>query len=78
MRRRGLCRPRYLTPGDSRSPMRRLLEDALNQRTGNVEVQYDQQWRTFFKAQRRGYIAGGGDNVRVTEAGEAFLRSKAK
>ena len=78
MRRRGIYRPRYLTLGDTRSPMRRFLEDAENLKTGTVEVQYDQQWRTLFRAQRLGYVSGDGDNVRITDAGRAFLKSDRK
>lgn len=78
MKRRGLYRPHYLKHGDARSPMRRFLEDAENPITKTYEVHYDQQWRTLFRAQRLGYVSGDGDNVRITDAGRAFLQSDRK
>jgi len=72
--RRGLFRPRYVRPGDTRSPMRRLLEDGQGP-PGKVYVNYDEQWRTLWKAQRLGYLENEFD---LTDAGQAFLASNAK
>lgn len=72
--RRGVFRPRYVTPGDTRSPMRRLLEDG---QCGHrfVAVNYDEQFRTLWKAQRLGYLT---DEQFITPAGLAFLASGAR
>jgi hypothetical protein len=49
---------------DGLSPMVRLLRQV--DARGRVCVDYDQQWRTFFKAQELGYIDEDG---RLTQAG---------
>jgi hypothetical protein len=54
---------------DKRCPMRRLLEDGALP-CGMVAVNYEQQWRTLFKAQRLGYLDGC---QRLTDKGRAFL-----
>lgn len=63
-------RPRNVAPGDTRSPMLRLLSGAF--RDGTVEVWYDAQWRTVFKAKRLGFLD---DNypARLTDAGHEWV-----
>jgi hypothetical protein len=74
MTRRGMFRPRNVTPGDVRSPMRRLLEDGQCNPPGFVAVVYAAQWPTLIKAQRLGYLD---DRQFLTDAGRAFLASRA-
>jgi hypothetical protein len=69
-RHRGVWRPRNVAVDDTRSPMLRLLQDSNNAVSGMVEVSYAQQWPTFFKAQRLGYIDQVG---KVTEKGAEFV-----
>lgn len=67
--RRSLGRPRNLVAvDDTRSPMLRLLQDCNVQ--GMIQVDYAQQWRTLFKAQRLGYVD---DRQHLTERGAAFV-----
>lgn len=54
--------------GRTECPMRRLLRDC--QHNGRIEVDYEQQWKTFFKGQRLGYID---DRGFITAAGRAAL-----
>lgn len=68
-RARGISRPRYIAPGDTRSPMLRLLQDCWSEVRGTVEVEYAQQFPTFFKARRLGYVD---DRSRLTESGRQF------
>lgn len=74
MSRRSVFRPRNVKPGDTRSPMRRLLEDGECNPPGFVCVNYDAQWRTLWKAQELGYL---NSDQYLTEAGRAFLASDA-
>jgi len=67
-----------VSPSDTRSPMRRLLETGLTRASGSVEVEYDQQWRTFIKAQSLGYVEQHGSWWSLSEAGRAFLASDVK
>lgn len=53
---------------DGKSPMYRLLNAVAN--SGLVAVDYHQQWRTLFKAQRLGYIDADGY---LTQEGANFL-----
>lgn len=69
-RHRGIFRPRNVAIDDTRSPMLRLLQDCNNAQSGRVEVAYAQQWPTFFKAQRLGYIDR---NQHMTETGAALI-----
>lgn len=69
-RRRTISRPRHIAMNDKRCPMRRLLEDCWNEKRGTVEVSYEQQFRTFFKAQRLGYID---DRSALTDKGREFI-----
>lgn len=62
-------RPRNVAPGDTRSPMLRLLAGARN---GYVEVQYAAQWPTILKAERLGLVDDGFP-ARLTDAGHAWL-----
>jgi hypothetical protein len=64
----GISRPRYIVPGDTRDAMRRLLEDCNC--NGRIEPNYEQQFRTLFKAERLGYLD---DQHRLTDKGIAFL-----
>jgi len=68
--RRSIMRPRYVTIGDKRSPMVRLLTDCNNRASGAIEVSYEAQFRTLWKAQRLGYVD---DRQRLTDAGRVFL-----
>lgn len=70
--RYGIRRPRHVVPGDTRSAMLRLLADCNNVQSGMIEVDYEQQWRTLFKAERLGYVD---KNQRLTEKGAAFVAS---
>jgi len=63
-------RPRYIVPGDTRPPMQRLLQDCNNEQSGMVEVAYEAQFRTLFKAQRLGYVDA---QQRLTDKGRALL-----
>jgi len=63
-------RPRYVRPGDTRSPMLRLLAGA--HADGHVEVNYDAQWRTLCKAQRLGLLDDRYPAY-LTDAGRAWL-----
>ena len=66
--------PLNVDPADKRDPMLRLLQDGLTN-SGEVCVNYAQQWPTKAKAMRLGYLDGTGC---ITEAGRAFVeRSKA-
>jgi hypothetical protein len=49
---------------DGLAPMVRLLRQVDD--TGLVAVEYDQQWKTFFKAQRQGLVD---DDGRITQRG---------
>lgn len=68
--RRAITRPRYIAVNDKRCPLRRLLEDCWSEARGTVEVSYEQQFRTFFKAQRLGYID---ERSALTDKGREFL-----
>lgn len=61
-------RPRHVGLSDNRSPMLRLLQDCVSP-DGSVQPDYEQQFRTLFKAQRLGYVD---DNFRITDSGKAF------
>lgn len=65
-------RNRVVDTTDSRSPMLRLLQDGES--FGHVYVNYDQQWRTLWKAQRLGYVTDDCDQL-LTDAGRAFIAS---
>jgi hypothetical protein len=67
---RGIFRPRYVAMDDRRCPMLRLLTDCNVGGAGSIEVGYEAQWKTYFKAQRLGYIADG----RITEKGIEFVK----
>ncbi len=67
-------RPRYVLPGDKRSPMLRLLQDCQNT-DGSVEVMYDAQWKTLIKAQHMGLVS---DNYRITAAGMEWVSREAE
>ncbi len=80
-RRRGLKRPRYIVPGDTRSPMLRLLADCqvlVDPVTGrpNIEVSYERQFQTLWKAERLGYVEQGGSGYVLTEAGVEFIKKE--
>jgi hypothetical protein len=62
-------RPRNVAIDDKRSPMQRLLSDCLHP-DGSVQPDYEQQFRTLFKAQRLGYVD---DRCYITEAGRKFI-----
>jgi hypothetical protein len=64
-----MFRPRNVAIGDKRSPMLRLLQDC-NVR-GRIEPNYEQQFRTLFKAQRLGYVDG---NCMLTDSGKDFAK----
>ena len=72
MIRRGVFRPRNVSPNDKRSPMLRLLFDNSTGTVGDaVYVAYDAQWRTLWKAQRLGYLTD--PEQRLTQAGADFI-----
>jgi hypothetical protein len=71
---RGIKRPRYIAPSDTRSPMLRLLQDGIHGPDGLVEVNYAEQWRTVFKAQRLGLVDS---DCRITDAGRQWLKAHA-
>lgn len=62
-------RRRHVAASDGRSPMLRLLQDCVAQ-DGTVQPDYEQQFRTLFRAQRIGYV---GDDRRLTDLGKSFL-----
>lgn len=64
---RGKWAAKRSTPNER---MFRLLKDG--EKRDRVEVEYHQQWATFFKAVRLGYIT---DQGQYTESGRAFIRS---
>lgn len=53
---------------DGLDPMTRLLGQVNED--GFVFVEYDQQWKTFFKAERLGYV---NDRYQLTSKGREFL-----
>lgn len=67
---------------DIRKPLLRLLQDGRCKGDARPEggffvsvvVNYDQQWRTLWKAQHLGYVSSD-DGQRLTENGVAFLRA---
>jgi hypothetical protein len=67
-------RRRNIGINDKRPPMLRFLTEGQLRpdADGNVMVvvNYDQQWRTLFKAQRLGYIDG---SQHLTAEGRAFI-----
>lgn len=68
--RRGV---RRIDHADKRSPLLRLLQDGqlrADARGVMVAVQFDQQWRTLWKAQRFGYVDA---DQYLTDKGRAFL-----
>lgn len=71
MPRRSILRPRHVAINDRRCPMLRLLQDA-NVR-GNIQVNYEAQFKTLWKAQRLGYVD---DNQDITEAGKQFVAER--
>jgi hypothetical protein len=62
-------RPRHVAFDDKRSPMLRLLQDCVSP-DGSVQPDYEQQFRTMFKAQRLGYLD---DKFCLTVSGREFL-----
>lgn len=70
---RGLHRPLYLRAGEHRTPMHRFL--LATQKRGSAEPEYNQQWRTLWKAYELGYISGGSDGLtgKITKKGEVEL-----
>ncbi len=56
---------------DGLDPMTRLLSQT--DPDGFCFVEYDQQWKTVFRAERLGYLD---DNQRLTEAGKEYLNKK--
>ncbi len=72
--RGGLKRSLFVTLGDERPPLLRLLQDG---RQGNsVYVSYPAQWKTLFKAQRLGLIDEGEHTL--TAKGLKFLELNSK
>lgn len=67
-------RPRHVGVDDKRCPMMRLLQDCVS-RDGSVQPNYEQQFRTMFKAQRLGYIDS---SCRLTSTGREFIVNKEK
>ena len=61
-----------VNPTDKRSPMLRLLADCTLS-NGHVEVEYDQQWRTLFKAERLGFVNA---DMYITESGKKFVADR--
>jgi len=58
--------------------MRRLLEDCQTpaRRAGgrnHIEVAYERQFQTLWKAERLGYVVEASGGYELTELGEAFL-----
>ena len=66
MLRRGTKR---VAQNDKRTPMHRLLESAHK---GMCCIDYDQQWRTLWKAQRLGFVD---DNQYITSKGQEYLQN---
>jgi hypothetical protein len=64
-------RARHVDLDDKRSPMLRLLQDCVSQ-DGSVQPNYEQQFRTAFKAQRAGYLD---DKFFLTTAGREFVEA---
>jgi hypothetical protein len=62
-------RPRHVDLDDKRSPMVRLLQDCKSP-DGSIQPNYEQQFRTLFKAERLGYVD---DRYFLTPAGREFL-----
>lgn len=62
-------RPRHVALDDNRSPMLRLLQDCVGPQ-GDVQPDYEQQFRTMFKARRLGYLD---DRFRLTDLGRNYL-----
>jgi hypothetical protein len=69
-----ITRPRYIALADKRSPMLRLLQDCECGSTGQIEVAYEQQFRTLFKAERLGLVD---KNHHLTEKGRNYIATKA-
>jgi hypothetical protein len=72
---------RYITPGDTRSPMLRLLQDCQTPARapgGNphIEVAYERQFQTLWKAERLGYVKAANGGYKLTDAGIAFLKEQ--
>lgn len=67
---------RELRQQDKRPPLQKLLEAA--DRWQQVFVEYHQQWATFAKAERLGFIKlESGCNVHtITDKGREYLKSK--
>ena len=59
--------------GKPSSMLNLLTGDARHTNSDHVEVAYEQQFRTFFKAQRLGYIDEDGN---ITEKGKQFTGEK--
>lgn len=67
---------------DARQPLLRLLQDGRCRGAARPEggffvmvaVNYDQQWRTLWKAQELGYVCND-DRQCLTEKGVAFLKA---
>lgn len=68
-----MVRPRYITPGDKRPAMLRLLTDCFDA-AGFLNLQYDRQHRTMWRAQELGYIDA---NYRLTDKGREWLEKQA-
>lgn len=70
-------RRRRIAWGDTRTPMLRLLQGCQLRADGTgrvmVAVEYDQQWRTLWKAQRLGYLDA---DQYLTTKGREFLASQ--
>ena len=58
---------------DKRPPMVRLLQDRDN--NGYVFIDYNQQWRTYWKAQDLGYVEDTENHPeKITQKGLDFLK----
>lgn len=82
MKRRGLKRPRYIVPGDKRTAMERLLQDCQTKprREGgrnHIEVAYERQFQTLWKAERLGYVIEGQWRLRANRSWRARCNRKA-
>jgi hypothetical protein len=75
--RRTLYRPTRLGVGDKRDPMLRLLEDGQSPHNGKVHVwvNYHEQHRTLWKAQRLGYVTDDGDQL-LTDKGREYIERR--
>lgn len=79
MSRSLIRRPRYVALTEKRSPMQRFLEQTASAeaRGEGAYVEYDQQYRTMWKAAQDGLITTGNDGYgyggTLTESGRAYL-----